>query len=136
MIGNTAAKFDDLSLPEAELVDAACDGSRRAWRAGDRPCIEGYLDAVPEPCRMILLLELLKRELELRVQEGERPTAEEYRLRFPDQGAGDRRDLSRDAQAEKGLSSWPDENHQPGGKAASAPLERRRQHDRSGNRDS
>ena len=116
MIGNNAAKFDDLSLPEAELVDASCDVFETAWRTGGRPCIESYLDAVPEPCRIILLVELIKREIELRVQVGERPTAEEYRPRFPNQGPAIDEIFHAIHQAEKGISSWPDENQQPRGK--------------------
>jgi eukaryotic-like serine/threonine-protein kinase len=114
MIGNTAVKFDDLSLPEAELVDAACDRFESVWRAGDRPRIEGYLDAVPEPCRTILFLELLKRELELRVREGERPNAAEYCPRFPDQAPAVVEILQAMRKPENGLSSWPDDNRQPG----------------------
>ena len=72
-------------LSEAELVDQACDRFETAWRGGDWPCIEGYLDAVAEPCRVTLLHELIKLELELRMKVGEQPTADEYRLRFPDQ---------------------------------------------------
>jgi eukaryotic-like serine/threonine-protein kinase len=114
MIGNTAVKFDDLSLPEAELVDAACDRFESVWRAGDRPRIEGYLEVVPEPCRTILFLELLKRELELRVREGERPNVEEYCPRFPDQAPAVVEILQAMRKPEKGLSSWPDDNRQPG----------------------
>jgi formylglycine-generating enzyme required for sulfatase activity len=84
MIGDTSANFDVLSLAEAELVDQACERFETAWRGGDWPCIEGYLDAVAEPCRLTLLHELIKLELELRMKVGEVPTAEEYRLRFPD----------------------------------------------------
>jgi eukaryotic-like serine/threonine-protein kinase len=84
MIGDTSANFDVLSLSEAELVDQACDRFETAWRGGDWPCIEGYLDAVAESCRLTLLHELIKLELELRMKVGELPTAEEYRLRFPD----------------------------------------------------
>ena len=84
MIGDTSANFDVLTLSEAELVDQACDRFETAWRGGDWPCIEGYLDAVTEPCRLTLLHELIKLELELRMKVGELPTAEEYRLRFPD----------------------------------------------------
>jgi eukaryotic-like serine/threonine-protein kinase len=113
MIGNTAAKFDDLSLPEAELVDAACDRFETAWRAGGRPCIASEMNAVPESCRMILLLELIKRELELRVQTGERPTAEEYGPRFPDQVPAIVEILHAMCPAKQGLSSWPDDNREP-----------------------
>ncbi len=85
MSGNTASRFDILTLSEAELVDAACDRFESAWRAGDWPCIEGYLNAVADPCRQILLVELMKLELELRMNVGEIPNAREYRRRFPDQ---------------------------------------------------
>ncbi len=85
MSGDTAMRFDGLSLSEAELVDSACDRFERAWRTGEWPLIEGYLDAVNEPCRQVLLLELLKLELELRTDVGEQPEAVEYRSRFPDQ---------------------------------------------------
>jgi eukaryotic-like serine/threonine-protein kinase len=116
MIGDTAAKFDDLSLPEAELIDASCDMFETAWRTGGRPCIDNYLDAIPEPCRTILLLELIKRELELRAQAGERPGAEEYRVRFPDQSKAIDEIFQAARQAEKGISSWPDADRQPNGK--------------------
>ena len=66
MTDNTRAKFDVLTLSEAELVDTACDRFETAWRGGDYPCLEGYLDAVPESCRATLLVELIKLEIELR----------------------------------------------------------------------
>ena len=40
-------------------VDAACDRFEAGWRAGGRPRIEEFLDAVPEPARPALLRELL-----------------------------------------------------------------------------
>jgi serine/threonine-protein kinase len=85
MSGDPTAKRDALALSEAEHVDRACDRFESAWRAGHWPCIEAYLDALPEPGRTVLLLELLELEIELRMEMGESPTAEEYRLRFPDQ---------------------------------------------------
>jgi eukaryotic-like serine/threonine-protein kinase len=84
MNGDTSANFDLLSLSQAELVDQACERFETSWRSGDWPCIEGYLDAVPESCRVPLLNELIKLELELRIKVGEVPTPEEYRVRFPD----------------------------------------------------
>jgi eukaryotic-like serine/threonine-protein kinase len=84
MTGDTSANFDALSLFEAELVDQTCERFETAWRSGDWPCIEGYLDAVPESCRATLLNELIKLELELRRKVGEVPTPDEYRVRFPD----------------------------------------------------
>ncbi len=84
MSGDSTSKRTVLSLPEAERVDDACDRFENAWRAGDWPCIEGYLDAVAEPARTVLFDELLELEIELRLEKGESPTAREYRLRFPD----------------------------------------------------
>ncbi len=85
MSGDTSANFDALSLIDSELVDQACDRFERAWRSGEWPCIEAYLDSVQEPSRAILLVELVKLELELRRGLGERPSAAEYAIRFPDQ---------------------------------------------------
>jgi hypothetical protein len=63
-------------------VDAACDRFEKAWQDGQRPCIEEYLAAVPEPDRVPLFRELLALEIELRCNGGERPTPEEYHHRF------------------------------------------------------
>jgi hypothetical protein len=85
MNGDTSDDFDVLTLSEAELVHLACEQFETEWRGNAWPVIEGYLGTVDESCRLTLLLELIKLELELRMRMGERPTAEEYRLRFPDQ---------------------------------------------------
>ena len=87
MSTDPSSKLIYLPLPDAERVVQACDRFEATWRAGDWPCIEGYLDAVPEPCRAILLRELIELEVELRLEVGERPTAPEYVLRFPAQAA-------------------------------------------------
>lgn len=84
MIGDTSANFDILSLSDAERIDQACDRFETAWRGGEWPCIEAYLDAVPGAGRGILLAELVKLELELRRGLGEHPSAVEYAVRFPD----------------------------------------------------
>ncbi|HEX8199386.1 MAG TPA: serine/threonine-protein kinase [Isosphaeraceae bacterium] len=56
-----------LGLPSRVLrVDRACDRFEAEWRAGQRPHLESYLDAAPEPERPALLRELLALELELR----------------------------------------------------------------------
>jgi hypothetical protein len=57
--------------------------SPRLFQAGERPCLETYLDAATEPYRSALLLELLASELEWRGRRGESPTPPEYRTRFP-----------------------------------------------------
>jgi serine/threonine protein kinase len=64
-------------------VDEVCDRFEVAWQAGQRPQIEDYLDAAPEPDRPLLLRELLAIELAYRRQQGETLALEEYRRRFP-----------------------------------------------------
>src|SRR5262245_26164420 len=56
-----------------------------AWRAGVRPRIEDYLVGVPEAARPALWQELLNAEIAWRRAAGERPTPEEYRVRWPTQ---------------------------------------------------
>jgi serine/threonine protein kinase len=64
-------------------VEEICDRFEAAWKAGRRPPIEDYLGEVPEPGRGVLLRALVELELTYRGQNGERPTPEEYQLRFP-----------------------------------------------------
>ena len=68
-------------------VEEICDRFEAAWKAGRRPPIEDYLGEVPEPVRAVLLRALLELELAYRRQNGERPTPEEYRCRFPEHAA-------------------------------------------------
>lgn len=72
-----------LPWPLRQRVDQACDRFEAAWRAGEPPRIEPYLADSAEPERTTLLAELLRLEFEYRVRRGQRPTAEEYRERFP-----------------------------------------------------
>jgi serine/threonine protein kinase len=65
----------------------ACERYEADWRAGQRPRIEEFLEAIPEPDRPTFLRELLAVELELRRERGERPGPGEYRARFPNQDA-------------------------------------------------
>jgi WD40 repeat protein len=80
------------SLPlSAELrIDSVCGRFEAAWQAvrgaGAWPVIEAYLGNAPEPERAALLRELLALELDYRKRRGERPTPEEYRLRFREHG--------------------------------------------------
>jgi WD40 repeat protein/tRNA A-37 threonylcarbamoyl transferase component Bud32 len=66
-----------------ERIDAICDAFEEAWKQGQRPQIEEYLRAAPEPERCKLFEELLKVELEYRGRSHETYTCEEYRQRFP-----------------------------------------------------
>ncbi len=68
-------------------VNAAADRFERDWKRGPRPRIEDYLSEVSESRRGRLLDELLRVEREIRSRDGEKPTAEEYRLRFPEHAA-------------------------------------------------
>jgi serine/threonine-protein kinase len=76
-----------LESPEAgpRQVDVLCDRFEEAWRAGQHPRIESYLDRAEEPRRPLLLRELIALEVELRRGFGEQPTPQEYYNRFPGQ---------------------------------------------------
>src|SRR3954470_12738543 len=65
-------------------VDRVCDQFEEAWLAGQQPPVEEYLGDTPEPERSALLRELLILDLDYRRRRGQRPTPEEYRVRFPE----------------------------------------------------
>jgi eukaryotic-like serine/threonine-protein kinase len=83
MSGVQSLSGDGLSESAWEQIVRACDSYEDAWRAGQWPRIEDLLEEVMEPEQSVLLRELLLLELELRRRGGERPTAAEYRARFP-----------------------------------------------------
>jgi serine/threonine protein kinase len=68
-------------------IDEACDRFEAQWRAGRRPRIEDFLGGQAGAGQARLLYELLRLELEYRGKAGEQPARQEYRDRFPDQGA-------------------------------------------------
>ncbi len=72
-----------LSATKAEELDRVCDRFEAAWRAGNRPVIDGYLEEVEEPLRSALLDELISLEIHWRRRRGEHPAAAEYHMRFP-----------------------------------------------------
>ncbi len=82
--------MSDQPLPASESpsvlrrVAAVCNHFEDAWKAGQRPRIEDYLGAAPEPDRPALLRELLALELAYRRLKGETPLLEEHRQRFPE----------------------------------------------------
>lgn len=78
---------DSTPLTIKKRVDEACDRFEVAWRAGQRPRIEAYLIDSTGPESTALLRELLALEIDLRLECGEKPTAEEYAARFQDQVA-------------------------------------------------
>ena len=75
----------DASLSPSMIngMDDACDRFEVAWQAGLRPRIEDYLEETAGPERSALWHDLLVLELVYRRRQGERPTPEEYRARFP-----------------------------------------------------
>jgi serine/threonine-protein kinase len=70
----------DHSVPP---LDEACDQFEAEWRKGSRPRAEDFLDKRRESERAKLLRWLLQVEVELRYNDGEAPTPDEYLRRFP-----------------------------------------------------
>src|SRR5436305_615846 len=75
---------ESLSLAAAMRVDAVCVTFEAAWQAGQTPRIEDFLGVAEEPEREALLWELLRIEIDCRLQRGSVPAVEEYLGRFPD----------------------------------------------------
>ncbi len=72
-----------LSLLEWRRVDALCDQFETDWQQQRRPRIEEYLARAEEQSRPALASELLRIEMEWRLQVGEQPSAGEYATRYP-----------------------------------------------------
>jgi eukaryotic-like serine/threonine-protein kinase len=83
-MGNVPVRgIDDLPATQALHAEQVCRRFEAAWKAGQRPRIEDYLEGTAEPERRALLHELIQVEIEYRQQEHEEPRPEEYRQRFP-----------------------------------------------------
>src|SRR5215475_696077 len=67
----------------ARELDEVCDRFETACKIGQTPRIEDYLVTLPEPDRHHLLRELIRVEINYRIQKGETPQASEYQARFP-----------------------------------------------------
>jgi hypothetical protein len=78
---------DQRPVAVARRVDAACDRFEAAWRGGQDPRIEDFLETAAEPDRPALLHALITLDVELRQGRGEHPAPLEYRDRFPGQSA-------------------------------------------------
>ena len=72
------------SLSAARRLDELADRFEAAWKSGQAPRIEVFLDPLPAGERAVALAGLLAVELELRRQGGTQPQRAEYRARFPD----------------------------------------------------
>ena len=75
------------SLARGARTNLACERFELAWRGGEEPRIEDVLSAAMPGDRAFLLRELLVLEIELRRDQGENPSASEYKERFPDLAA-------------------------------------------------
>jgi serine/threonine protein kinase len=73
----------DLSPSAIQRQDQVCTCFEAAWKAGQRPRIEEYLEQVPVEERPHLLRELVGLEMDYRGRAGEPITLEDYRARFP-----------------------------------------------------
>ncbi len=75
---------EDLRLPPtlAGRIDQVADRFERAWRSGDVPSLEEYLDGFPTEGRDALFRKLIALDLEYRLQSGEMPTIDTYATRF------------------------------------------------------
>src|SRR5713226_844664 len=65
-------------------IDQVCDRFEVAWKAGQQPRIEDYLNDRPQAEQAALLRELLAVELWYRCAQQERPVPAEYQQRFAD----------------------------------------------------
>ena len=66
-------------------LESLCDRFEEAWRDGDRPSLEEFLEGQAES--PVLLRELLILEVAYRRRSGERPRYAEYIARFPEHGS-------------------------------------------------
>ena len=67
----------------ARQVDLVCTRFEVAWKDGGRPRIEDFLGDAAEPERSALLHELVLLDAHYRRNQGERPAAGDYEVRFP-----------------------------------------------------
>src|SRR5262245_20167571 len=72
-----------LPFDALERIDRVCTSFEQAWRSGPRPDLRDYLAGTGAE-RTALICELLKVELECRLQRGEQPTPAEYCQHFPE----------------------------------------------------
>src|SRR6516225_6406023 len=74
---------ESLPLSVLQEIDRVCESFESAWRAGQQPRLEDFLDATTILERTELFQELLAREVELRRKAGECPEPADYLERFP-----------------------------------------------------
>lgn len=67
-----------LSLTQRDRLQDLCDTFHRAWKAGEKPCIDDYLDRLADLPGDSVLLELVVTELILRREQGEQTKLQDY----------------------------------------------------------
>ena len=78
-----SSRTSTLPATAAQAVDRICDWFEAAWRAGQTPRIEDYLQSADGQARHVLLQQLLLLELDYRSRGNQTPGPAEYRARFP-----------------------------------------------------
>src|SRR5262249_38309253 len=84
--GSTVSQVSTLTSPspsEIRQIEQICDDFEAAWRAGERPVFESYLDRVAPPLGSELLHHLVALDWEYRAAAGEEPLSADYVKRFP-----------------------------------------------------
>jgi serine/threonine-protein kinase len=69
-----------------EQIDEVADRFEAAWKSGNAPLIEAYLEEGHPEARMALLVELIRIDAAVRSRRGEDPQLDEYLARFPELG--------------------------------------------------
>lgn len=75
---------ETLSLSALERIDQVCLKFEAAWKKGEAPSVEQYLGDTSDKERSRLLQELLLLELDYRSAQGEPPSLDGCRARFPE----------------------------------------------------
>jgi hypothetical protein len=84
MTSNRSPEQPGLSLEAKARIDQICVAFEDEWSTGNRPRIEDFLGETSAAERSGLLRELLRLDCFYRTQQGETPTVEQYRGRFPE----------------------------------------------------
>jgi serine/threonine-protein kinase len=78
----TAGELAEFDL--ANRIDIVCDAYEQSWRSGAKPKLPAFLMGFEGAARDTLVAELLLLDCELRAQQGEAASCEEYLCRFPE----------------------------------------------------
>ena len=82
---SASASDPDTTLSRKERIDRRCDDFERAWRSGQQPKTEDYVNDLCDVEYRDMLRELIAVELERRYEGGAHPRINDYIARFPGQ---------------------------------------------------